>query len=46
MSGNVAVLITIAILIGLSTLLTYTLERPALNVIRRAWKNRKSAGPV
>ncbi len=41
-SGDAAVLLTIIALLALSSLLTYTVERPALKAIRAWWKNRKS----
>lgn len=44
-SGNVAVLIAIAISIGLATLLTKLVEQPAMRAIRRVWKNRRQPMP-
>lgn len=42
--GGLAAIITLAVMLGLSSLLTYGVERPALRWIRRAWNRYR--GPV
>jgi peptidoglycan/LPS O-acetylase OafA/YrhL len=41
LKGWPALVITAAALLGLASILTYWVERPALKAIRAAWRNRK-----